>query len=572
MADFMSKLRLPVATEHKTHLSLSCDHVTTMNWGKLKPLYIRPLCPKQSINVDVAQNIRLAPLQKPFYGSCQIITRAFFIPARTIMRGFNEFVTNGLYIGSDGNFKNLGVPTISMTVLQNVVKDSYFSTSETIVEGKAYDYKDDTNGYILNERGKYLVDILRCLGYQINMNTTNLTMNALPFLSFLKLYYDWFTNTNFDPTTSVAKYFNREGPWSFTLQDFTNLASEVLYAPFANDYFTASWKNPNSPIGVAGFHSQIGNIVDSSTSATQKPYITFSSGTPIINSTNVTNNGAVWNLSKYILTALNGLTDYMKRNQLAGWRALDRFQARFGVTLPDAALDRSKYLGKSINSVNVSDVTSQADTDYAVLGDYSGFGISRGANGNFSYSTDEYGYFIIMGIITPVRAQYAGGIHRYCLDTSLQEAFYVPELDGLGCQAIAKAELKADFTSPESTDLNGTANFIPRYGSMKVAQDFLSGDFMNKSRNAQMEYWHTFRTFDDADGVPTIDRKFCQIDPDTYDRIFNVSEDDKSLDHFICQFHFNVKSVAPMSPLFENYHFDEEGYETTLKVGGTKLD
>lgn len=97
MADFLSKIRIPRATEHFTKLNLSCAHVTTQDPFKIKPIYSRFLVPGQSINVDLSHTVRLAPLKKPFYGPMQIINRAFFVPCRTIQQGWNEFITDTIY-------------------------------------------------------------------------------------------------------------------------------------------------------------------------------------------------------------------------------------------------------------------------------------------------------------------------------------------------------------------------------------------------------------------------------------------------------------------------------------------
>lgn len=569
MADFISKIRIPKATEHFSTFNLGATHITTMDFFKIKPLYYRWLQPGQSINVDMSQTIRLAPLQKPFYGPVKLVTRAFWVPARLCMEGFNEFITDTIYTNKDYSGIISHVPTVSNYVIKQMMVDTSMSTA---TEADSYDFinGDLATGTrrVLTNKGRYALDILRCLGYQLDMRTVSeVNYNALPLLSFVKIYIDWFQNSNFSPFPNLEKLLFTPNK-VLSLTDLFTIFNHVLYAPFENDYFTASWSNPAAPYSQSFSSTTItdptnaGNINNQPTIVTQD-----SSGTPFAGRSTTSGYAGV---SAYILTALTALSDYMKRHQLSGYRAIDRFRSRWNITLPSAALNRCDYLGKHENSVSVTDVTSTADTEGAILGQYTGLGISRssdnGGSSKFSYKADEFGMFIVLGIIVPVRAMYCNGIDRHLLDVNKLD-LYTPEFDALGCQAISNMELKGDEYSSDSTvDPNGTWSWISRFGHLKVAKDWLTGDFRNNSMNANLDCFHTFRMFT---YTPTHNVDFCTGNNTEYDRIFNETEDTQ--DHFFCSFNFNVTSKAPMSPLFENYHFDEAGNDVTMKVGGTKL-
>lgn len=579
MADFISKIRIPKATEHFSTFNLGATHITTMDFFKIKPLYYRWLQPGQSINVDMSQTIRLAPLQKPFYGPVKLVTRAFWVPARLCMEGFNEFITDTIYTNKDFSGIISHVPTVSNYVIKQLMLHTAMSTATT---ESAYDFIDGDfvsgTKRILTNKGRYAMDILRCLGYQLDMRTVSeVNYNALPLLSFVKIYIDWFQNSNFSPFPNLEQLLFSPNK-VLTFNDLFMLFDHVLYAPFENDYFTASWSNPASPYYASYSTVDIQDPTVSISGTEAKSQVLNSqingnkgslNGTPTISATGTTN-AAAQNISIYILNALTALSDYMKRHQLSGYRAIDRFRSRWNITLPSAALNRCDYLGKHENGISITDVTSTADTEGAILGQYTGLGISRssdnGGPAKFSYKADEFGMFIVLGIIVPVRAMYCNGIDRHLLDVNKLD-LYTPEFDGLGCQAIANMELKGDEnTSTDTTDPNGTWAWIPRYGHLKVAKDWLTGDFRNDSMNTNLNSFHTFRMFT---STPTHNVDFCTGSNTAYDRIFNETED--TFDHFYCSFNFNVTSKAPMSPLFENYHFDEAGNEVTMKVGGTKL-
>ena len=138
-------------------------------------------------------------------------------------------------------------------------------------------------------------------------------------------------------------------------------------------------------------------------------------------------------ISEYALTALKSLTDFMKRNQLAGSKAADRYLARFGKALTSEQLGRSVYLGASMQDIQIGDIMSTSDTVNGnageQLGAYAGKGISYG-NGHFDYETKEYGMFITVCSIVP-KVGYFQGIDRTVKHLSKLD-FYMPEFDNLG--------------------------------------------------------------------------------------------------------------------------------------------
>lgn len=571
MATLKDKIMLPKATEHFSTFNLSCDHVTTQDFFKLKPVYTRIMVPNQSINVNMSHITRLAPLVKPFYGNVQMINRAFFVPFRSIMEGFNEFITDTPYFGESQNGIIFNVPHIYMSDICEFFAQSTYS----VINETSYDFAYlRTSGQSPEKRkytslGRYAADVLHCLGYQIDYSCKygqkegqeDLKLSALPLLAFCRIYTDYFENTNFAPSSlqSYYKGINKKLGYDFLNSMFTY----ALYASYENDYLTSSWSNPSSPYNQTSSLYEIPDVTidaqpgqKSSVFGRNNAYLSRGTGeaTPS-------------NITSYILTALQSLSDYMKRHQISGYRAIDRFKSRFGITLPDAKLNRSIYLGKSTSTIEITDVTSTSDTDGAILGQYSGFGISRNGNsGQFSYKTDEYGIFIILSIISPVHASYSNGIDRHLLDIERLD-LYTPEFDGLGCQAIANAEVKCDFSGPQDEKPQNVWAYTPRYAHYKCSRDILSGDFKVNSLNSNLQQFHIFRNFPTS--VPPHNLDFCTGHTEDYTRVFNDTT--IGSDHFFTSFHFDVRSDAPMSTLFENYHFDESGKEIEIKVGGTRL-
>lgn len=573
MAKFFSKINIPTATEHFSTFNLDCNHITTQDFFKLKPIYIRPLVPKQSIKVDVSSITRLAPLFKPMYGDVKIVNRAFFVPYRLLMEGFNQFINDTPYQDGKSTVMITSMPYTTPFHILRLLSNTGYSN---VVTTGTYDFTYANKNYQLTNKGRFVYDILMTLGYQVinqpASTANNMKLNAMPLLAFAKIYMDWYQPSNFAPSYSVEQYLKGVNK-VIDNAALNDIFSNILYCSREPDYFTSAWQNPNSPYNttMSQFNLNDISLSPSGLGADQMTYISNINNNNSSNQMpavlrNVTDNNVQINITKYGLQTLTALSDYLKRHQLSGYRAIDRFKARFGIVMKSEEINRSLYLGKSVTPVNVTDVTSTSDTDGAVLGQYSGFGIAKSNNGSFNFrSEDEYGLFIILSTISPGQTQYRNGIDRFNLDITKLD-LYTPEFDGLGCQAIANAELYAQGLQSET---EGVFGYTPRYAHYKVANDRLSGDFRINTGSASLESFHLFRNLTE---IPMLNKNFVIGNNTEYDRIFNsTSSEGLTFDHFISMYHFKVTTKAPMSPLFENYHFDEEGKIVESKVGGTTL-
>lgn len=335
MATFNDKIKIPKATEHFSTFNLSCDHITTQDFFKIKPVYSRILVPGQSINVDMSHISRLAPLAKPFYGSVTMTNRAFFVPFRTIMEGFNEFITDTPYVLGDGSSSIISsVPTVKMSVICSLLMLPQFSS--TVAPGDGSDFtvvqprgsSSVTAHYKYTPLGRYAVDVLHCLGYQVDWsskksasNSSDINLSALPLLAFVKIYTDYFENTNFAPYSALQSLFKGANK-VLSVSDITSVFQQALYASYENDYLTSSWSNPSTPYTSVTSNYVIPDATLDGRPDSNKSRVQSSSykQTPVI----VRGDGQsseAQSLSTYILSALQSLSDYMRRHQISGYRA-----------------------------------------------------------------------------------------------------------------------------------------------------------------------------------------------------------------------------------------------------------
>lgn len=108
-----TKANVNIASVKPNKFDLSCKHITTTDFGLLRPIYSRMMVPADKFEVSVNSFHRLDPMVAPNNSDMNVHTRAFFVPYRTFVANFNEFIAN--------------TPAIFNGVLNQALKMPYFN-------------------------------------------------------------------------------------------------------------------------------------------------------------------------------------------------------------------------------------------------------------------------------------------------------------------------------------------------------------------------------------------------------------------------------------------------------------
>ena len=611
------KIRVPLAFERRNKFNMNPITTMTQDWFSLRPCFSVELPPKSDIRVSHSFYCRLSPLAKPMMGSGRIVNRAFFVPYRTIMPGFDDMLEDTDYTGNSPAIRYSHVPYCYQSQLVDALIAAGGAT-QVANASVAYDFAYPTGTtestvwkyYKFNEKGRQIYAILTGLGYSLsfteghfNDHENDMQVSLMKLLAYCRIVADWYVNNNFvararDILQSIM-FLGRHNVSPESEQLHNNLSTlfqNIFYSTVDNDYFSTASVNPVVPTGASSvvINDATNDATGGSSLGAFKSRVysrdTASSSvpsTPVVNG--VTGSGQVSqnaaNLSQYVVNALAALTSYMQRNNIVGHKTLDRFKSRFGVTLSADKLDRSYYLGSNSAALNVDEIMSNADTEGAALGAYAGRGEAGGKGQKFSYSNDSnsFGCFIILTTILP-DIHYGQGISRDNLHINRLD-FLTPEFDALGYQAIARAELYNDAkTVNQSTALIQfepvkSFGLQPTYSEYCRIPDILSGDF-RRLGTLDLRGFHLYRMFseDGVEGSPainnykTISEKFVTGNPSEFNKIFNYTGTD--YDHFYLVHSFNVHLVMPKKRLVDTYEFhdDNEGAPITMPYRGTKLN
>lgn len=565
---FQIKTAKPAAVNEFNNLS--CDHITTSNFMEVQPVYYRHLTPAdETLNVNAEAFSRLQPMPIPTLGRAQQNIRAFWVPYRTLLSAWNNFITD-TYEGH-----GVRIPVIRSKEIESLFIHEEMSTS-TSESNLDFIYNDGiTSSYKkLTPFGRKVYKIFLSLGYDYTLsNLGNITYNALALLSYFKVINDWYYPSQYVAGSPLSAILNSV----FTGSTYSISAEEMLRAfryasavdMYNPDYFTSAFDNPEGP----NFVNTSVIFRDITLSTPSDSQISLdSNNTPLLQNTPTSGT----KLTEYALHTLHALSDYMKRHQLAGSRALDRYLARFGVTLSTEKLNRSTYLGVKSTPLQFSSVESTSSTESAFLGDYAGKGQSFIQDTFSCNPQNEYGMFLIINTFVP-QVGYVQGIDRHNLHLSNYD-FYTPEFDALGNQAISKLELynRTNYYVANSENIvNQVFGFTPRYSEYKVPRDFLTGDFRVYSVGADnLQAWHLMRLFDVMDYDELVhDIDFVSgSDSKQYGRIFYENTENGS-DQINCIFRFHVNLRSHQKPLYDVFDFsNDDGHDILLDTNGVKVN
>lgn len=590
------KVNLPLAISKRSKFRLDGDTITTTDFNKVKSVFVREVVPGDKFTLKTESLIRtLSPLAVPTYGRYKVINRTFFVPMRTIMRNWDAFITETPTTLSDGSIPS-EVPKISNAdilgllfnngsnitwVEEYILQESFTSTlvncvlkttNRSAITGDFFFEKIVLGGdneyycYELTLAGRRFIDIWRQCGYNICFDhSVDTQFSLLPFLAYAKIYFDYYLNPQYS-TTFVAKLFNVTS--ASTLANSGILSPLVYYGVSYNpDYFTSAWQNPNGPNGSSSVYVLPDGDTGSATNTSDGSC--YSRTLPSVVDSHVD-----VKLSSVSLRTVLRLSNFLRRNQIAGYKAFDRHLARFDTKLSSQQTNRSLLLDSDEINMTVSEVTSMSDTiagsNGAGLGQLAGKSLGYG-KGKVKFKSDEFGYIFVMSSLIPQIGYYQGvpKTHRHIgrLD------FFQPEFDNLGTQAIAKSELWFSHNNnhPVPTtqgrqvwDFNSTFGFAPRFAEYKVGSDCVHGDFRFPSRNLGLDSYHLFRevfsdgvqksvNMDDVATYPSLGFGFVQGRPENdkqYMRIFN--NQDLDYDHFVAIFHVECTAERNMVSLMDS--------------------
>ena len=493
--------KVPQADIQRSTFNRSHGLKTTFDAGYLIPIFVDEVLPGDTFSVNAMGFGRLATPIYPIMDNLYVETFFFFVPNRLIWDNWEKF--NGAQ-DNPGDSTSYLVPQITL------------GSGVSIADSTLFDY----------------------MGLPINVN--GIEFNNLHGRAYNLIWNEWFRDENLQDSVVVDK---DDGPDAVT--DYV-----LLKRGKRHDYFTSALPWPQKGDAVS---LPLGNAADLKFDGANGAQI------GILDSSNNTQGMAAWSGVNYKVTLDTSITPtdvayadlstataatinelreafqiqrLYERDARGGTRYTEILQSHFGVTSPDARLQRPEYLGGGKSPVGFEAVPQTSSTDATTpQGNLAAMAqVGVGGHG-FTKSFTEHGVIIGMANVF-ADLTYQQGMNRMWKRRDRWD-FYWPALAHLGEQAILNEEIYTQGTSAD-TDVFG---YQERYAEYRYKPSQITGK-MRSAATGSLDVWHLSQDFS---ALPVLNNTFIEENP-PIDRVVAVTnEPDLIFDWF-----FDMKTTRPM--------------------------
>lgn len=514
------------------------DHSVKLsfNVGDVIPFYVDEVLPGDTFQLKTSMVARLQTLLTPMMDNLYLDTYFYFVPNRIVWQHWRELMGE--------NTQSAWIPKTEYSVPQVTAPSGGWSI------GSIADYMGIPTG------------------------VANLSVNALPFRAYALIMNEWFRDENLsDPLNIPVDDATLAG------SNGTNYITDVVKGgmPFKaakfHDYFTsalpAPQKGPDVTISVSGgsnypvrtfaedvsgssdvplhlrtFDRMPYNVLGVNTSDSPEPGALWATVSTVSGNavpfvpTNLwaVNDGSVSATTINQLRMAFQIQKLYEKDARGGTRYIEILKSHFGVTSPDARLQRPEYLGGNRIPVNINQVVQSSATQSSgtPLGDTAAFSVTTDVHGDFIKSFVEHG-FVIGVMVARYDHTYQQGLERFWSRRDRLD-YYFPVFANIGEQPILNKEIYAQGTAQD----NEVFGYQEAWADYRYKPSRVAGEMRSKAPTS-LDVWHLA---DEYTTLPKLSDAWIREDKTNVDRVLAVTSSVSN--QMFADLYIQCKATRPM--------------------------
>lgn len=497
MSDFNPLDRAKIPT-HRSSFDLSSKKLFTAKVGEILPCYWQIAIPDTKYRISSDWFTRTVPVNTAAYTRIKEYYDFYAVPLRLISRSLPQAFTQMTdYMTSAASST---ANTSTLTSVPNVTQSVFSVFLQTANAGDQPNTRDDAGLPIVYGSCK----LLDLLGYGSMIDSKNTgkaaitkkylgvdalgdadnplvyqssqTVNALPFLAYQKIYYDFFSNNQWEKHKAYAynvDYWSGAGNIGLV----TDMV-QLRYANYPKDYFMGML--PSSQYGsVALLPSTYRSDAPSNSLLKTTQGLTVQSqatGNAVVLSGSSTSAESIRlnsDLSALSIRATEYLQRWKEVVQFSSKDYSDQMAAQFGIKAPEYMGNHAHYIGGWSSVININEVVNtnlDSDSSQASI---AGKGVSSNSGHTITYDCGaEHQVIMCVYHAVPMLDWNLTGQNPQLTVTAISD-FPQPAFDQLGMQAVPALNLQNN----PGRNVSGSLGYNLRYWQWKSNIDTVHAGF-----------------------------------------------------------------------------------------------
>lgn len=534
----------------------SSGHKTTFNAGKLVPIYVDEVLPGDTFEMKTSAIIRGSTPIFPVMDNANLDIYFFFVPNRLVWDHWKEF--NG------ENTTSKWEQTVEYSIPQIAAPSG--------------------NGEVVGWEKGTLADYMgipTLIGPGAPQNEAQWTVNHLPFRAYCLIWNEWFRDQNLqDPvlidtgdSQTNGRHLIPEGN-SVTFENQAALqGANLLPVNKYFDYFTGALpepqKGPDVLLPLGNTAPVITTNTDVAGVTSTFPGLRFKSNTPINSQANLVVTPGGYGTGNLCHTTanvdlINGnmipanlyadlgnataatinelrlafqLQRMYERDARGGTRYIEIIKSHFGVTSPDARLQRPEYLGGERIPINIDQVIQTSGTMEGTTpqGNTGAYSLTGNQGSYFKHSFVEHGYVLGLACVRTEHT-YQQGLEKIW-NRKNRFDFYWPALANIGEQAILNKEI---YLQPYEEPNEQAFGYQEAWAEYRYKPSRVSSAFRSNITGS-LDAWHYADYYEE---LPKLSAEWIQETYKNVDRTLAVQSTLE--DQYIADFWFKCTCTRPM--------------------------